>query len=151
MFPSIKASSKPSSEILSHNQGQKQAVVVPQPQIESIVYQPSPELKRLKNINKWHFLLVMFSAGVGIINFCRLSNSHIFLGVVAIVAGSISLFVMSPADRTYIGLWRTGGAVLAFGRIVCFWDLYYLLTWQHYLAIAFVVIVVMWIIGAGSH
>ncbi|MEG3933792.1 MULTISPECIES: hypothetical protein [unclassified Microcoleus] len=121
-----------------------------QPQVESIVYKPSAELKRLKNVNNWHFLVVNFAIGIGIANVFRFFPSHIFLGIVAIVIGSLSLFFMSPADRAYVGLWRTGGAALAIGGILCFWDLYYLLTWQHGLAIAIFIIVAMWIIGAGS-
>jgi len=123
---------------------------VQQPQTESIVYKPSAQLKHLKNVNNWQFLIVNFSIGIGIANLFRLSKSHLFLGIVAIVIGSLSLFFMSPTDRAYSGLWRTGGAALAIGGILCFWDLYYLLTWQHGLAIAAFVIVAMWIIGAGS-
>ncbi|WP_445246684.1 hypothetical protein [Microcoleus sp. OTE_8_concoct_300] len=122
----------------------------PQPQDESLVYKPSAQLKHLKNVNNWQFLVMNFSIGIGIANLFRLSKSHLFLGIVAIVIGSLSLFFMSPADRAYSGLWRTGGAALAIGGILCFWDLYYLLTWQHGLAIAAFVIVAMWIIGAGS-
>jgi hypothetical protein len=121
-----------------------------QPQAESLVYKPSAELKHLKNVNNWQFLIVNFSIGIGIANLFRLSKSHLFLGILAIVVGSLSLFFMSPADRAYSGLWRTGGGALAIGGILCFWDLYYLLTWQHGLAIAAFVIVAMWIIGAGS-
>jgi hypothetical protein len=127
-----------------------QKPAVQQPQVESIVYKPSAELKHLKNINNWQFLIVNFSIGIGIANLFRLSKSHLFLGIVAIVVGSLSLFFISPADRAYSGLWRTGGAALTIGGILCFWDLYYLLTWQHGLAIAAFVIVAMWIIGAGS-
>ena len=123
---------------------------VPQPQVEPIVYKPSAELKHLKNVNNWQFLIVNFSIGIGIANLFRLSKSHLFLGILAIVVGSLSLFFMSPADRACSGLWRTGGAALAIGGILCFWDLYYLLTWQHGLAIAAFVIVAMWIIGASS-
>jgi hypothetical protein len=93
---------------------------------------------------------VNFSIGVGIVNFSRLSSSHIFLGVVAIIGGSLCLFFMSPVDRTYPGLWRTGGAGLALGGILAFWDLYHLLSWLHVLAIAVALIFVMWVIGAGS-
>ena len=121
-----------------------------QPQVESIVYKPSAQLKHLKNVNNWLFLVVNFSIGIGIANLFRLSKSHLFLGIGAIIIGSLSLFFMSRADRAYSGLWRTGGAALAIGGILCFWDLYYLLTWQHGLAIAAFVIVAMWIIGAGS-
>jgi hypothetical protein len=78
-----------------------------------------------------------------------LKLTYIF-GIIAIIAGSITLFLISPADRTYVGLWRTGGAALFFGGILCFWDLYHLLTWQHGLAIVVSVIFAMWIIGAGS-
>jgi len=141
MFPSIKSPSQV--------QAQNQKSDVP-PQVEPIVYQPSDELKRLKNINNWQFLILNFSLGVGIVNFSRLSSSHIFLGIVVIIGGSLSLFFISPPDRTYSGLWRTGGAGLAFGGILAFWDLYHLLTWQHYFASGFIVILAMWIIGAGS-
>ncbi len=150
MFPSIKSPSPIHNPV---GVGQKPQVPgqVQVTNVEPIVYKPSPQLKRLKTVNKWHFLIVNFSIGVGIVNLFRLSNSHIFLGVVALIVCSVSLFVISPADSGYVGLWRTGGAGLAFGGVLCFWDLYHLLTWQHYLAIAFVVIVAMWIIGAGSH
>jgi hypothetical protein len=157
MFPSLNSSSPVPNPVgqrpgvLSpHNGAQPHSQQIPQLQVEPIVYEPSAELKRLKTINKWHFLIVNFSIGVGIVNFFRLSNSHIFLGVVALIVGSLSLFIISPTDSRYVGLWRTGGAALAFGGILCFWDLYHLITWQHYLAIALVVIVTMWIIGAGS-
>ncbi|MEG5175555.1 hypothetical protein [Microcoleus sp. B3-D7] len=160
MFPSLNSSSpvpnplQRPSVASSHNGTQPHSHQIPQhipqPQIEPIVYKPSAELKRLKTINKWHFLIVNFSIGVAIVNLVRLSKPHIFLGVVVLIAGSVSLFIISPTDSRYVGLWRTGGAALAFGGILCFWDLYHLLTWQHYLAIAFVVIVAMWIIGAGS-
>ncbi|MEG4850843.1 hypothetical protein QUB10_08025 [Microcoleus sp. B5-D4] len=119
-------------------------------QDESLVYKPSSQLKRLKNVNNWLFLVVNFSIGIGIANLFRLFPSHLFLGIVAIVIGSLSLFFMSPADRSYLGLWRMGGAALAIGGILCFWDLYYLLTWQHGLAIVAFVLLSMWIIGAGS-
>jgi len=69
---------------------------------------------------------------------------------VAVVAGAIALFMVAPADRSYSGLWRTGGAALAIGGIFTFWDLYYLLTWQHGLAIAVLFILTAWIIGAGA-
>ena len=121
-----------------------------QPQVEPIVYEPSAKLNHLKNVNNWHFLIVNFSIGIGIANLFRLSKSHLFLGIVAIIAGSRSLFFILPADRAYSGLWRTGGAALAFGGILTFWNLHYLLTWQHCLAIAVLVILAMWIIGAGS-
>lgn len=147
MFPSIK--SPFSSQVQTPNQNHA-GRSPQQPQVEPIVYQPSAELKRLKNINKWQFLILNFSIGVGIVNLFRLSPSHIFFGVVGIIAGSLSLFIIPPADRPYSGLWRTGGAGLAFGGILTFLDLYHLLTWQHYLAIGVVVIVAMWIVGAGS-
>ncbi|MEG4838378.1 hypothetical protein [Microcoleus sp. B9-D4] len=124
--------------------------VQPQPPKEVPVFKPSAELKRLKNVNNWQFLVVNVSIGIGIANLFRLSKSHLFLGIGAIVIGSLSLFFMSPTDRTYVGLWRTGGAALAIGGILCFWDLYYLLTWQHGLAIIAFVLLSMWIIGAGS-
>ena len=133
-------------------QGQPQPQQQSQPQVqrEPIVFKPSARLVWLRNMNNWQFLLVTFSAGVTLINFSRLSSAHLFLGIIAVVAGSLALFVMSPADRTYSGLWRSGGAGLAIGGILAFWDLYHLLTWIHYLAIAVVVIFAMWIIGAGS-
>ncbi|MEG4397300.1 hypothetical protein [Microcoleus sp. BROC3] len=131
-------------------QNPKPAVQQPQPPKEALVFKPSAQLKHLKNVNNWLFLVVNFSIGIGIANVFRFFPSHIFLGIVAIVIGSLSLFFMSPADRTYLGLWRTGGAALAIGGILCFWDLYYLLTWKHGLAIAIFIIVAMWIIGAGS-
>ncbi len=152
MFPSIKSpSTAPIQNSVGDGQrpqtpGQGQAQVT---SVEPIVYKPSPQLKRLKTINKWQFLILNFSIGVGIVNLFRLSSSHIFLGVVGIIAGSLSLFVISPADSTYVGLWRTGGAALAFGGILTFWDLYHFLTWHHYFAIGLVVILAMWIIGAG--
>jgi hypothetical protein len=114
------------------------------------VYKPSAKLKRLKNVNKWHFLLVNFSIGVSITNFFRLSPDHILLGVVGVIAGTVALFVISPADRTYCGLWHSGGVGLALGGILCFWDLYKLLTWQHCAAMAVVFIFVLWVIGAGK-
>ncbi|MEG4503872.1 hypothetical protein QUA81_13495 [Microcoleus sp. F6_B4] len=132
----------------SQNGAQPQQIL--QPQIEPIAYKPSPQLQRLKTINNWQFLIMNFAIGVGIVNLSRLSSSHIFLGIIAIIAGSITLFLMSPTDRTYVGLWRTGGAAMAFGGILCFWDLYHLLTWQHGLAIGVIVLVAMSIIGAGS-
>ncbi|MEG4003172.1 hypothetical protein QT978_26000 [Microcoleus sp. SVA1_B3] len=121
-----------------------------QPQAESLVYKPSAELKHLKNVNNWQFLIVNFSIGIGIANVFRVFPSHLFLGVLVIIGASVCLCAISPADRAYSGLWRTAGAALAFGGILTFWDLYYLLTWQHGLAIAAFVIVAMWIIGAGS-
>ncbi len=137
-------------------QNQPQGQPQPQPQSqqqvqrEPIVFKPSARLVWLRNMNNWQFLLVNFSVGVALINFSRLSSAHLFLGIIAVVAGSLALFVMSPADRTYSGLWRSAGAGLAIGGILCFWDLYHLLTWQHFLAIAGVLVFAMWIIGAGS-
>ncbi|MEG4445063.1 hypothetical protein QUB47_23550 [Microcoleus sp. AT9_B5] len=130
-------------------QNQKPAVQQ-QPQTEALVFKPSAELKHLKNVNNWLFLVVNFAIGIGMANVFRFFPSHIFLGIVAIIIASLSLVFMSPADRTYLGLWRTGGAALAIGGILCFWDLYYLLTWKHGLAIAIFIILAMWIIGAGS-
>ncbi|MEG4350225.1 hypothetical protein QUA74_10835 [Microcoleus sp. LAD1_D3] len=130
-------------------QNQKPAVQQ-QPQVESIVYKPSAQLKHLKNVNNWQFLVVNFAIGIGIANLFRFSKAHLFLGIVVIVISSLSLFFMLPGDRSYLGLWRTGGAALGIGGILCFWDLYYLLTWQHGVAIAIFIIVAMWIIGAGS-
>ncbi|MEG4594166.1 hypothetical protein QUB00_20495 [Microcoleus sp. F8_C2] len=156
MFPSFNSpASMPNPLGQSANnphraQPQLQQQQIPQVQVEPIVYKPSPQLQRLKTINNWQFLIVNFAIGVGIVNLSRLSSSHIFLGIIALITGSVSLFLISPTDRTYVGLWRTGGAAMAFGGILCFWDLYHLLTLQHGLAIAFVVLVVMWIIGAGS-
>lgn len=129
-------------------QGQQQQQ--PQVVVEPIVYKPSRQLQRLKTLNNWQFLIMNFAIGVGIVNLSRLSSSHIFLGIIAIIAGSVTLFLMSPADRTYVGLWRTGGAALFFGGILCFWDLYHLLTWQHGLAIVVILLLAMWIIGAGN-
>ncbi|MEG4533002.1 hypothetical protein [Microcoleus sp. D2_18a_D3] len=129
----------------------KPAVQQPQTeQTESIVYKPSAKLKHLKNVNNWQFLVMNFAIGIGIANVCRLFPSHIVLGVVVIIGASVCLCAISPADRNYSGLWRTGGALLAFGGLLTFWDLYYLLTWKHGLAIAVFVVVAMWIIGAGS-
>jgi len=152
MFPSFNSSSPvPVPNPVGQRPGaQPQQVPQQIPQVEPIVYKPSPQLQRLKTINNWHFLIVNFAIGVGIVNLSRLSSSHIFLGIIAIIAGSITLFLISPADRTYVGLWRTGGAALFFGGILCFWDLYHLLTWQHGWAIVVSVIFAMWIIGAGS-
>jgi len=155
-FPSSQSQQiqQPRNPSHSHNPRiQTQGQVENQP----IVYQPSAALKRLKNVNKLYFLLMNFSIGVGIINFFRLSRPHIFLGVIGIVIGSIALFVISPTDRSYVGLWRTGGVSLLFGGILCFWDLYHLLTWQHYVAIGIVLFLIfilavfaLWIIGADS-
>jgi len=151
MFPSIKSPSQVPAQNQNQNQiGQRPGVPQQIPQIEPIVYQPSAKLKHLININKWQFLIVNLSIGVGIVNLFRVSPSHIFLRVVGIIAGSLSLFFISLADSTYVGLWRTGGAALAFGGILTFWDLYHFLTWHHYFAIVLVVILAMWIIGAGS-
>ncbi|MEG4044617.1 hypothetical protein [Microcoleus sp. Pol17_C1] len=130
-------------------QQQQQQQQLP-PETEALVFKPSAQLKHLKNVNNWLFLVVNFSIGIGIANLFRLSKAHLFLGIVAIVLSSLSLFFMSPADRSYLGLWRTGGAALGIGGVLTFWDLYYLLTWQHGLAIAAFVVFAMWIIGAGS-
>jgi len=148
LFPRTSTQNQPQQQPhqQQHPQGQQQVQV----QREPIVFKPSARLVWLRNMNNWQFLLVTFSAGVTLINFSRLSSAHLFLGIIAVVAGSLALFVMSPANRTYSGLWRSGGAGLAIGGILAFWDLYHLLTWIHYLAIAVVVIFAIWIIGAGS-
>jgi hypothetical protein len=98
MFPSIK-SPAPIQNPVGVGQKPQAPGQVQVTNVEPIVYKPSPYLKRLKTINNWQFLILMFSGGVGIVHFFRLSSSHIFLGVVGIIACSVSLFVISSRSQ----------------------------------------------------
>lgn len=107
-----------------------------------------------QNQANFNFLGICFASGLLASNLARSNPSYFWLCVVLLVCGALWLFLYTPSDEKYQGLWRFGGLALIVGSIANNWEFLAKLSQQQILTAISVIfacaVVGILLIGAGG-
>lgn len=76
-----------------------------------------------QNQSNFNFLGICFGVGILASNLARSSPTYFWLCAVFLVCAVLSLFLYSPPNPVFEGLWHFGGLALIIGSLVSYWEL----------------------------